>query len=127
MHDERALEKFEEIAYKELNRIVEKGELTPQTLANAKELMSILKDIPEVKKAHHMDDEIMEPLTSYGYGHPRYYDIRSYDGYPFDDGVSERRGRNPMTGRYMSGDGMQPDMANAIQKLMDRVDRLEKK
>lgn len=38
MHDEKLLDKYEELAYKELNKIVEKGELSPQTLANVKEL-----------------------------------------------------------------------------------------
>jgi hypothetical protein len=71
-----------------------------------------------------------------------YYDIRSYDGYSYDNGISERRGRSPMTGRYTSNDGMmsgsyphmvsgtnqlQPDMASMMQQLMDRMDRLEKK
>lgn len=81
--------------------------------------------------------------SSYGYGMPRYYDIRSYDGYSYDNGMSERRGRSPMTGRYVSRDdgrmsgtypmGMsganqiQPDMTSMMQQLMDRMDRLEKK
>lgn len=141
MHDEKMLDKYEELAYKELGKIVEKGELTPQTLANVKELLCTLKYVPEVKQMHHMDDGMSE--SSYGYGMPRYYDIRSYDGYSYDNGMSERRGRSPMTGRYVSRDdgrmsgtypmGMsgtnqiQPDMSGMLQQLMDRMDRLEKK
>ena len=141
MHDEKALDKYEELAYKELNKIVEKGDLTPQTLANVKELLCTLKYVPEVKKMHHMDDGMSE--SSYGYGHPRYYDIAAYDGYSYDNGMSERRGRSPMTGRYVSRDDgrmsstypmgmsgtnqLQPDMASMLQQLMDRMDRLEKK
>lgn len=141
MHDEKLLDKYEELAYKELNKIVEKGELSPQTLANVKELLCTLKYIPEVKQMHHMDDGMSE--SSYGYAMPRYYDIRSYDGYSYDNGMSERRGRSPMTGRYVSRDdgrmsgtypmGMsgasqiQPDMTSMMQQLMDRMDRLEKK
>lgn len=142
MHDEKALNKYEELAYKELNKIIDKGDLTPQTLANVKELLCTLEMVPKVKSMHHMDDGMME--SGYGgYGHPRYYDIRSYDGYSYDDGMSERRGRNPMTGRYTSGDGrmmsggypmgmsgnnqIQPDMTSMMQQLMERMDRLEKK
>lgn len=142
MHDEKALDKYEELAYKELNKIVDKGELTPQTLANVKELLCTLKYVPEVKNMHHMDDGMME--SSYGgYGRPRYYDIASYDGYSYDGGMSERRGRSPMTGRYVSrddgrmsgaypmgmsgGNQIQPDMGTMLQQLMDRMDRLEKK
>lgn len=140
MHDEKALNKLEEVAYKELEKIVEK-DLTPQTLGLAKELLCVLKDIPEVKGMHHMDDGMME--SGYGYGHPRYYDIAAYDGYSYDNGMSERRGRSPMTGRYVSRDDgrmaggysmnmsganqMQPDMTAMIAQLMDRMDRLEKK
>ena len=141
MHDEKSLNKLEEIAYKELDKLVEK-ELTPQTLTLAKDLLCVLKDVPDVKTKHHMDDGMME--SGYGgYGHPRYYDIRSYDGYSYDDGMSERRGRSPMTGRYVSRDDgrmsgtypmgisganqIQPDMSVMMQQLMDRIDRLEKK
>ncbi len=139
MHDEKALNKLEEVAYKELEKLVEK-DLTPQTLTLAKELLCVLKEIPEVKGMHHMDDGMSE--SSYGYGHPRYYDITSYDGYSYDDGMSERRGRSPMTGRYVSMDDgrmpssysrmsganqIQPDVSVMIQQLMDRMDRLEKK
>lgn len=141
MHDEKMLDKYEELAYKELGKIVEKGELSPQTLANVKELLCTLKYIPEVKQMHHMDDGMSE--SSYGYRMPRYYDIHSYDDRSYDDGMSERRGRSPMTGRYVSRDdgrmpgaysmGMsgvnqiQPDMSGMLQQLMDRMDRLEKK
>ena len=141
MHDEKALNKLEEIAYKELDKIAEKGELTPQTLALAKELMCVLEYIPKVKSMHHMDDGMME--SSYG-GNPRYYDIAAYDGYSYDNGMSERRGRSPMTGRYvsrddgrmsgtypmgmgmgMSGNGQQ-DMMSMMNQLADRLDRMEK-
>ena len=140
MHDEKALNKLEEIAYKELDKIAEKGELTPQTLALAKELMCVLEYIPKVKNMHHMDDGMME--SSYG-GHPRYYDIAAYDGYSYDNGMSERRGRNPMNGQYMSRDNgrmsgtypmgmgmsqtnqIQPDMNAMMSSLMDRLERLE--
>lgn len=141
MHDEKALNKLEEVAYKELDKIAEKGELTPQTLALAKELMCVLEYIPKVKSMHHMDDGMME--SGYG-GSPRYYDIAAYDGYSYDNGMSERRGRSPMTGRYvsrddgrmsgtypmgmgmgMSGNGQQ-DMMSMMNQLADRLDRMEK-
>jgi len=143
MHDEKALNKLEESAYKELEKIVEK-DLTPQTLSLAKELLCILKDIPEVKGMHHMDDGMME--SGYrGYNQPRYYDIASYDNYSYDNGMSERRGRSPMSGRFMSYDDgrmsgthpmsmnmsgnnqIQPDMVSMMSQMMDRLDRLEKK
>lgn len=139
MHDEKALNKLEETAYKELTKIVDKGELTPQTLGLAKELLCVLKEIPEVKGMHYNDDGMES-----GYGgnyRPRYYDISAYDAYSYDNGMSERRGRSPMTGRYVSRDDgrmpnsynmsgtdrMQPDMASMMSQLMDRMDRLEKK
>ena len=144
MHDEKALNKLEESAYKELEKLVDK-ELTPQTLALAKELLCVLEYIPKVKGMHHMDDGMMESSYGGGYGHPRYYDIAAYDGYSYDNGMSERRGRSPMTGRYvsrddgrmsgtypmgmnmgMSGNG-QPDMMAMMNQLADRLDRMEKK
>ena len=139
MHDEKSLNKLEEMAYKELDKIVEK-ELTPQTLSLTKDLLCLLDYIPKIKKEHFMDDGMME--SGYGYGHPRYYDIAAYDGYSYDNGMSERRGRSPMTGRYVSRDDgrmnsgympmsganqIQPDMASMMAQLMDRMDRLEKK
>jgi len=146
MHDEKALNRYEEIAYKELDKIVEKGELTPQTLALVKDLLCTLKYVPEVKKMHHMDDGMMESGRMYPQQYrPRYYDIRSYDnGYDsYDYGMSEMRGRNSVNGQYtsnssgmmpggysmnMSGNnGMQPDMATMMQQLMTRIDKLEKK
>lgn len=143
MHDEKLLDKFEELAYKELGKIVDKSELTPQILTNSEILFRIFKLIPEVKMMHHMDDGMMESSYGASYGRPRYYDIASYDGYSYDNGMSERRGRSPMSGRYVSRDdgrmsggypmGMsganqiQPDMTSLLQQLMDRMDRLEKK
>lgn len=138
MHDEKALNKLEDVAYKELDKIVEK-DLTPQSLGLAKELLCVLEYIPKVKSMHHMDDGMME--SGYG-GHPRYYDIAAYDGYSYDNGMSERRGRSPMTGRYVSRDdgrmsgtypiGMsgnnqiQPDMMSMMSQIMERLDRVEK-
>ena len=138
MHDEKALNKLEELYYKELDKLAEK-EPTPQNLALSKELLCVLKLIPEVKGMHHMDDGMMES----GYGHPRYYDIAAYDGYSYDNGMSERRGRSPMTGQYISRDSgrmptsysmgmsganqIQPDMTAMMAQIMERMDRLEKK
>lgn len=137
MHNEKVLNKIEEIAYKELEKIADKGEFTPQTWSLAKEILCVLECVPGVKKAHYMDDG----MTESGY-YPRLYDIAAYDGYSYDNGMSERRGRNPMTGRYMSrddgrmsngysmmsgADRIQPDMASMMSQLMDRMDRLEKK
>lgn len=139
MHDEKALNRLEEQAYKELDKLTEK-DLTPQTLGLAKDLLCVLKYIPEVKNMHHMDDGMME--SGY-YPRPRYYDIAAYDAYSYDNGMSERRGRSPMTGRYVSRDDgrmsgtypigmsgmnqMQPDMTSMMAQLMERMDRLEKK
>lgn len=127
MNDMKSLNKLEEMAFKELDKLVEK-ELTPQTLATAKELLGILKCIPEVKKMHYGEEDMS--MMESGYPYPRYYDIRSYD-----NGMSERRGRSPMTGRYTSYDDgrmsgtsqMQPDMMSMMGQLMERIDRMEKK
>lgn len=141
MHDEKLLNRYEELAYKELGKIVDKGELTPQTLANVKEILCTLKYVPEVKQMHHMDDGMMESGSPYGFRMPRYYDIQSYDGYSYDNRMSEMRSRNPMNGRYTSNDSMMPgnypsmgmsqtnmsqnDMM--MQQLMDRITKLENK
>lgn len=145
MYDEKSLNKFEEQAFKELGKIAEK-ELTPQSLANAKELLCTLKYIPEVK-AMHENESMMESGGMHPYRPERFYDIRSYDnGYnSYDYGMSERQSRNPMTGRYMSGNsgmmsgtpngysanmsgtGIQPDVTAMMQQLMNRMDQLEKK
>lgn len=149
MHDEKLLDKCEELAYKGISEIVEKvgkGELTPQILDNMKDCLCVLDYIPEIKKKHYMDDGMMESGRMYPQQfRPRYYDIRSYDnGYDsYDYGMSEMRGRSPITGQYTSNNSgmmpngysmsmngnnsMQPDMATMMQQLMTRMDKLEKK
>ena len=147
MHDEKLLNKAEELAYKGLSELVEKGELTHQSLDDMKDCLCILEYIPDIKKKHYMDDSMMESGRMYPHHPARYYDIRSYDGYDnwdsYDYGMSERRGRSPMTGQYTSNaSGMmpngysmsmngnvpiQPDVTSMMQQLMTRMDKLEKK
>lgn len=140
MYNEKALDKLEETTYRELEKLnerVEKGELTPQILSVEKDLICLLKDIPEVKKKHSMEP-VMESGNYDRYHDPRYYDITAYDAYPSE--YSERRGRNPMTGRYVSRDdwrmssypmsgsnNAQPSVEESLRHIMDRLEMLEKK
>lgn len=75
-------ERVKDLIYKELDKIVEKGSLTPQELHSIYEAYDVLKDICEVKEKEGMmdDDGYSERGYSMGWPHhnDRYYDIHSY-------------------------------------------------
>ena len=104
------LNKFAEVAKKEVEKIVKKGDLTPQ------EVESIYKLTCITEKLMCMSDE-GEGDESYGMS-GRYY----------DDGYSAARGRSPVTGRYISrgmgsngysGHSIEDRMIAALEDQMD--------
>lgn len=102
---------------KEVKKIVEKGDLTPQELESlykaaclAEKLMCLGCDTGEMGDASY----------GYTYGH--------MNGYPYMPmgGYSEARGRSPVTGRYisrgmdgMSGHSIEDRMIAALEQQMD--------
>ena len=118
------LMKFAGLAAKEVEKIVKKGDLTPQELENVYKLTCITEKVMELSGDG----------SGSSYGHDmsgRHYDVRmdSYgDMYGDGNGYSERRGRSPVTGRYvsrgMSGNGMsghsiEDRMIAALEDQMD--------
>ena len=78
------LKRLEEQVIRELQKIVEKGDMSPSELEVACKAVCLLKELGEYNKSHEMNGPM---------------------------GFSEMRGRDPMTVRYMSrSDGM--GMAN---------------
>lgn len=69
------LMKLEELITKELEKVVNKGDMTPSELEISKKAVCLLKELKEY--------EIMDMEVS-------------------DNGYSDRRGRSPITGRYVS-------------------------
>ena len=119
---------FASLAKKEVEKIVKKGDLTPQELENVYKLTCITEKLME------MSGGDADMGGSYGYGNGmsgRHYDVRmdSYgDMYGDGNGYSERRGRSPVTGRYvsrgMSGNGMSGHSIEdrMIASLEDQMD-----
>lgn len=103
------------LVQKEVKKIVDKGDLTE------KELDSLYKAacfMEKIEKTCVMDGE------SYG---PRHYDMKM-DAYGDWNGYSERRGRSPVTGRYisrgmdgMSGHSVEDRMIASLEHEMDNV------
>lgn len=116
---------FAKVAKKELEKIVQKGELSPAELDNVKKISDVMKNISCVENGG------ME--SSYGYGMSgRHYDVRmdsyggNYGNYGNDMGYSEARGRSPVTGRYisrgmdgMSGHSIEDRMIASLEQQMD--------
>lgn len=108
---------------KEVKKIVEKGDLTPQELESlykaaclAEKLMALGCDAGEMGDASY----------GYGYGHMNGYPYMSMGGYGNMGGYSEARGRSPVTGRYisrgmdgMSGHSIEDRMIAALEQQMD--------
>lgn len=121
---------FASLAKKEVEKIVKKGDLTPQELEN------VYKIACTTEKLMGMSGGDAGMGGSYGYGYDngmsgRHYDVRmdSYgDMYGDGNGYSERRGRSPVTGRYvsrgMSGNGMSGHSIEdrMIASLEDQMD-----
>ena len=115
------LMKFVSLAKKEVEKIVKKGDLTPQELESIYKLTCITEKLME------LGGDGMS--NSYGMS-GRHYDVRmdSFGDMYGGGGYSEARGRSPVTGRYvsrgMSGNGMsghsiEDRMIAALEDQMD--------
>lgn len=93
MIDRELIEKAEKLLEKEMKKIVDKGDLTPTELDNLKKALCIADMLEGQSSGMYMDD----PDMSYGWNIQR---TRPY----MDDmnGMSGRRGRSSVTGRYIS-------------------------
>ena len=110
--DKVNLEKMHELLSKEIQRIVEKGDLTPSELDNANKAICLV-------------DKIEEMLGEKGYSEMG----RSYG--PMYD-YSWEHGRSPVTGRYVGRDGsymrgksghsIKDRMISKLEHMMDETD-----
>lgn len=111
--DRMTLERMHELLNKEINRIVDKGDLTPNELENAEKAFCLIQQIEEM-------------MGMEGYSETGYYGD-SYNGSYMGSyrGRSMDRGRSPVTGRYVSREGsyMHSNSGHSIKDRM--ISRLE--
>lgn len=111
--DRMTLERMHELLNKEINRIVDKGDLTPNELENAEKAFCLIQQIEEM-------------MGMEGYSETGYYGD-SYNGSYMGSyrGRSMERGRSPVTGRYVSREGsyMRSNSGHSIKDRM--ISRLE--
>lgn len=73
-------DRIKELVIRELDKIADKGSLTPQELHNVYEAYDVLKDICEVKERDSMSGGYSERgYSMWGPHHDRYYDIHAYN------------------------------------------------
>jgi len=103
--DRELIEKCEKLLEKEMKKIVDKGDLTPAELDNLKKALCIADMLEGQSNGMYMDDPDM---MSYGWNiqrtHPYMDDM---------NGMSGRRGRSSVTGRYISR-GMDSSNTNGM-------------
>lgn len=108
--------KFSTVAKKELDKIIQKGDLTPAELENVHKIAGIMEKIVCVQNQYEMGD-------SYGHG----YGYGPVMDYGYGGGYSEMRGRSPVTGRYISrgmdggysGHSIEDRMIASLEQQMD--------
>lgn len=117
-------DRIKELVIRELDKIADKGSLTPQELHNVYEAYDVLKDICEVKEKEHMESGYSERgYSMWGPNHDRYYDIHAYS----DGGSTGRYSRADAKERMINGlYSMKNDAANeadrgAIQECINRL------
>lgn len=110
--------KFAELAKKEVEKIVKKGDLTPQELENVYKLTCIA--------------EKMTCLGGGSYGYDNRMGMDAYGDMYGNMGYSEARGRSPVTGRYISrgmnsgnggysGHSIEDRMIASLEQQMDNA------
>lgn len=108
MDNTESLMRLYELLGQELKRIVDKGSISPAELENAYKAVCLMEKIDE--------------MTGMDGGY-------SETGYSYDDyWRSGRRGRSPVTGRYVSRNGrsMRGENGNSGHSIKDRmISRLE--
>lgn len=117
----KVLDDLKNVAKDQLKEIVDKKDMTPTELKNAKDAVCLIKEIQEVEEGMNYGGEMSS---------------RSYQGSYYGDWASNRRGRDAATGQYTGrrsyGSDMESypsrnyDMARSGHSIKDRmVDRLE--
>jgi hypothetical protein len=126
----KAYDRIREMAEDELNRIAERGELSPAVAPMAHVLTDIVKNIDKIEMLEE-GGYSKEGGGSYrGYsrdGGGSYrgsYDGGSYGG-SYDGGYSERRGRDSR-GRYTSRDDGKEHMMHQIREMMHNAEGRER-
>ncbi len=115
-----SLNNLRSMVVKEINKIVEKGNLTETELKNAKCAIEVIEKINHIERNEDPDDEYSQ----------RGYYVKQWDE-PFGmhgnygDQNSYARGRNMRTGRYMSRDngysGDQEYMMHNLEMAMNEA------
>lgn len=106
MDNTKTHERVKELIIRELDKIADKGSLTPQELHSVYEAYDVLKDICELKEKESMSDGYSERgYSMWGPHHDRYYDIHAY------------RNRDSM-GRYSRTDAKE-HMINGLYSMKE--------
>lgn len=109
----KVLDDLKHLAKDQLKEIIDKKDMTPAELKNAKEAVCLIKEIQEV-----------EDGMDYAGGASN----KSYRGTYYGNWMSDRRGRDPNTGQYVSRRAYPSDydVTRSGHSIKDRmVDRLE--
>lgn len=135
----KAYERLREMAEDELNKIAERGELSPTVAPMAHVLTDIVKNIDKIEMLEEGGGYSREGGGSYrGYSRDGGGSYRggysreggSYDGGgsyagSYDGGYSERRGRDSR-GRYTSRDDGKEHMMHQIREMMHNAEGRER-
>lgn len=111
---EDTMKKLERLLYKELDKIAEKGDISPSELQNAK--MAVCT-INEIHKLDYMDDE--EHSNSYGYS---IYPHHSYDRPRMSRSNSyDNMGRGNSYDNMRSGHSIKDRMVSKLEMMYDEA------
>ena len=105
MDNSKTHERVKELIIRELDKIADKGSLTPQELHSVYEAYDVLKDICELKEKDENYGYSERGYSMWGPNHDRYYDIHAY------------RNRDSM-GRYSRTDAKE-HMINGLYSMKD--------
>ena len=111
------------IVKKGITKIIEKGDVTPGELDSLSKAATFLEKMTKVCGGGE-ESEMMYGMRSYGNMHGGY---GMYGDPMMMDGYSERRGRSPVTGRYVSrgmdggysGHSIEDRMIASLEQQMD--------
>lgn len=113
----KEMDEFQSLIAKELKKINTKGELTPNDLKVGMDILCLIEKMEKVQNGE-FDD---------GFSNDSYSHNGSYNRYYSHNGTSQRRGRSPMTGRFVSrdqgysGHSVHDRMIAALEELMDQA------
>lgn len=134
---EKTLEHLKETLEDEIKKVIKKGDITPSEMESIQSAVCTIETIKKIENGNY--SEGMMNGDSYGwntrnmpYTHMPSYDSYGHDSYGnyseryYNDGNSYRRGRSPVTGRYISRGRGAYDDGYSGHSIKDRmVARLE--